>query len=414
MTRSAVLPGAAPRATRTVAGRRVLHLVLLVGAVFVLGVLCGERAQAVDGGPVRASSGPPPLSSAVPSPASSSAPSSPSSAAGVAVPVVDGARAGVSAAAGRPGGPGAASVERSADSDERSAAPGSDPAPDPRPDPVRPDPVRPVQPRPAKPHPAEDLPEDIPPGTARPTGEGEGKGIVRAVGERVVTPAVDRPGGIVAGLAAAPGKALPAPPLPSLPALPGLSWPGVSQPAPLPELPVLPDLPVAPGFPGPSDLLPVTLPAPLTFDPPKGTGASRQAAPAPQPKPKPEPGASVSPDAGRPGAAEAAPHGPHHKGAGTGTEAYATWSHDGADDRGDARTVPHTEPAAPAPHAPGESPDGTTGNRTAADHGTPRHGDTPAVTVSHRPRLLLAPGVAAQAEAAETRDRYRDVPVSPA
>ncbi|MGW5564669.1 hypothetical protein ACWEWD_14760 [Streptomyces tendae] len=45
---SATLPGAALRVLRTAAGRRALHLALLVGALFVLGLLCGGRAHAAD------------------------------------------------------------------------------------------------------------------------------------------------------------------------------------------------------------------------------------------------------------------------------------------------------------------------------------------------------------------------------
>ncbi|MCQ4198168.1 hypothetical protein M4J08_003487, partial [Streptomyces parvulus] len=48
---SAASPGAALRVTRTAAGRRALHVALLVGGLFVLGLLCGERAQAADGTP---------------------------------------------------------------------------------------------------------------------------------------------------------------------------------------------------------------------------------------------------------------------------------------------------------------------------------------------------------------------------
>ncbi|MFG3317432.1 hypothetical protein ACGF3J_05250 [Streptomyces sp. NPDC048171] len=48
---SAVLPGAALRVMRTAAGRRALHVALLVGGLFVLGLLCGERAHAADGAP---------------------------------------------------------------------------------------------------------------------------------------------------------------------------------------------------------------------------------------------------------------------------------------------------------------------------------------------------------------------------
>ncbi|MDX3349821.1 hypothetical protein ACN6LC_001361 [Streptomyces violaceoruber] len=46
---SAVLPGAALRVLRTAAGRRALHVALLAGGLFLLGLLCGGRAQAADG-----------------------------------------------------------------------------------------------------------------------------------------------------------------------------------------------------------------------------------------------------------------------------------------------------------------------------------------------------------------------------
>ncbi|WP_405696038.1 hypothetical protein OHA99_14230 [Streptomyces coelicoflavus] len=51
MIRSAVLPGAALRVLRTAAGRRALHVALLVGGVFLLGLFCGGRAQAADEAP---------------------------------------------------------------------------------------------------------------------------------------------------------------------------------------------------------------------------------------------------------------------------------------------------------------------------------------------------------------------------
>ncbi|MYS69231.1 hypothetical protein GTY88_02085, partial [Streptomyces sp. SID5926] len=46
---SAVLPGAALRVLRTAAGRRALHVALLAGGLFLLGLLCGGRAEAADG-----------------------------------------------------------------------------------------------------------------------------------------------------------------------------------------------------------------------------------------------------------------------------------------------------------------------------------------------------------------------------
>ncbi|MER6123987.1 hypothetical protein ABT173_15285 [Streptomyces sp. NPDC001795] len=72
MTLPAALPftGAALRAMRTAAGRRALHLALLVGGLFALGLLCGEQAQAADG-----------------TPAASTAPAAPGATAGAVRPV---------------------------------------------------------------------------------------------------------------------------------------------------------------------------------------------------------------------------------------------------------------------------------------------------------------------------------------
>lgn len=51
MILQAALSGAALRVTRTAAGRRALQVALLVGGLFVLGLLFGGRAQAADGVP---------------------------------------------------------------------------------------------------------------------------------------------------------------------------------------------------------------------------------------------------------------------------------------------------------------------------------------------------------------------------
>ncbi|CAL9568278.1 hypothetical protein [Streptomyces sp. enrichment culture] len=51
MSWSAVLPGTALRVLRAAAGRRALHVVLLAGGLFLLGMLCAEQAHAADGGP---------------------------------------------------------------------------------------------------------------------------------------------------------------------------------------------------------------------------------------------------------------------------------------------------------------------------------------------------------------------------
>ncbi|MBL3667839.1 hypothetical protein JL475_17965 [Streptomyces sp. M2CJ-2] len=300
MTWSALLPGAAPRAMRTAAGRRALRLVFLVGAVLVLGVLCGERAQAADGGgsPVNTSSASP----------------------------VTGAVVSVSG----------------------------------------------------------------------------------SVGESVVTPVADRLGGVVADLTEVSEKVLPVPSLPSRPQVPALpTLPGPTQPAPLPQLPGLPETPVEPRLPG----LPAVPPdAPDAQDAPD-TPDAPDTLPAPSTQPEaPEPPATDA-STTRPETPEVATHGPDVGGAGAGL-AVDPLPHDDTERRATS-PAPHTDPV-PAPHAHGGSPDGATGHRSAADHGTPRHGDAHAVTPSHRLRVRLVPGATASTEAAETRDRYQDVPVSPA
>jgi hypothetical protein len=68
---------------------------------------------------------------------------------------------------------------------------------------------------------------------------------------------------------------------------------------------------------------------------------------------------------------------------------------------------------APARQAPPGDPTGALGNQFAVDNGPPRHGDPHAVTSNHRAPLRLAPGASAVVTAAETRDRYRDIPVFP-
>ncbi|MCX4971995.1 hypothetical protein [Streptomyces sp. NBC_00620] len=68
---------------------------------------------------------------------------------------------------------------------------------------------------------------------------------------------------------------------------------------------------------------------------------------------------------------------------------------------------------APAHQAPPGNPTGALGNQSAVDNGGPRHGDAHAVTPHHRVPLRLVPGASAVVSAAETRDRFRDIPVFP-
>ncbi|MET7292146.1 hypothetical protein ABZS79_08380 [Streptomyces griseoloalbus] len=317
MTWSAALSGAALRAMRTVAGRRAVQVALLVGGVFVLGVLCGERAQAADGAPV------------------------------AKTPSV--------------------SVARSAPS--AGGTPSTDPSAPPESDDPEPTGDVPAPPRPAAADP-------IRPSTATATASASASAI-RSVGERAVRPVGELVGAVAGGLGETPGN------LPDLPALPGLA-----HPAPLP-LPELPGLPTVPGN---------ALPEPNTPGPGPGTPTSPQTtAPAPDGPKGPE---------GPAGTAGHVAHG--QESTGTAGAPHGGHGHGTA-----ARDAVHAEPA-PAPHAPPGQSDGTPGQRPAADNGTPRHGDACAVTAPHRPPLRLVPGAVARAEATGTRDRYRDVPVSPA
>ncbi|WP_282700803.1 hypothetical protein [Streptomyces sp. CC219B] len=221
--------------------------------------------------------------------------------------------------------------------------------------------------------------------------------VVPAVDDRVVRPVGEVVGVVTDGLAERMKKLPPLPSLPpvSLPESP--TWPGVPEPGlpgspglpalpepalPEPDLPDLPDLPASPG---------VTLPAPDTA--------------APQPGP-----AAVSPgngeDAGRSTAtASARPYGRGSSAHGVGApraSVHAT-GHRPA-------SVEH----APVRQAPTGDPGSAPGNRSAADSGTPRNGDTHAVALNHTVPLGLLPGTAVRVEADGLRDAYRDIPVSPA
>ncbi|MDL5203346.1 hypothetical protein [Streptomyces sp. ALI-76-A] len=70
---------------------------------------------------------------------------------------------------------------------------------------------------------------------------------------------------------------------------------------------------------------------------------------------------------------------------------------------------------APVRQAPTQVPGGALSGKSAMDSGTSRHGgDAHAVTFELRAPLRLVPGAAAGVDAYGTRDRHRDIPVSPA
>ncbi len=301
---------------RTAAGRRALHVVLLMGGLFVLGVLCGERAQAADG---------------LPSPRD----------------VVGGV---VGAPSERPREEEPRTVQSSGGSGLAA--------------------LRPVT-----------------------------EGVVRSVEDRVERPVGDTVKTVAEGLGAAVEAKVPSleelAPLPSSPSLP-------SAPPP----PVLPDLS---GLPDPATLPRPVLPADRTALHP---GARA---------PEPDASDAAASDAADGTGAQAtggpeAPHTPHtphapHVAYGPEPVAGAAPSAPHADTR---RTVPAPSGHAPARQSPTGAPDGALGSGTGADHGTPRHGDAHAVTPHHRITFRLVPGAVERADAAGTRDRYRDIPVSPA
>ncbi|MFF1682397.1 hypothetical protein ACFVYG_40935 [Streptomyces sp. NPDC058256] len=86
---------------------------------------------------------------------------------------------------------------------------------------------------------------------------------------------------------------------------------------------------------------------------------------------------------------------------------------EGADASGGHQGVRPVQAPAPTHQAPPGNPTGALGNQSAVDNGGPRHGDAHAVTPHHRVPLRLVPGASAVVTAAETRDRFRDIPVFP-
>ncbi|MFD8300817.1 hypothetical protein ACFV29_00465 [Streptomyces sp. NPDC059690] len=387
MTWPAALPAAAVRVMRSAAGRRALQVMVVVGGLFALGFLCGEQAHAADGAP-GTSSAPGPMGPDAPTVSAASA---------------NGVEAWLKDAVGRlvaaPAGHG-----QSADSARpRPSAPEQpNPTGSARPNPQQ-KPTPKAKAKPASPAAAPPA-ETVPAGSGAPIGSGtpaEGtvpadgttpapgttpahdtarvvpvlgavvEGVVKTVDDAVLRPVGDLVVTVTGGLAevTAPIPGLPQmPPLPSAPELPGT-----------PSLPGLPGLPSVPGQ---------SRPAPVTQ--PDGPGHSAATGDAP---------------AQRRTAARGAAYGPRFDE--VGSTAHAPARRDGrraADGAGYVRV----------PQAPGGDPTGVLGNRSAVDNGTPRHGDAHAVALNQRAPLDLLSGAAARANGDATRDRHRDIPVSPA
>lgn len=328
MTSPAALPGAALRLPRTAAGRRALYLALLVGGLFALGLLGGQRAEAAEDGPTALSD---------------------ASAAALSVEV-----RGPELKLPEPSAPERPVAEAEAADGDRS--------------------LRPVTERVVP-----DITEGLVPAVT--------ERVVPAVGEHVVRPVGEVVGAVTDELEEARSEAPTLPPLSSLPVLPELpespSSPGVPV---LPGLPGLPDLPLLPGQ---------TLPAPDLTAPD---------ATAPEPAPASPGGEENSGESAEDGSR--ASYGPR----------FST-SYDAPAPRASAHTHRHGADSVgptPAHHAPADGPGGALDHRATVDNGTPRHGDAHGLALNDRAPLLLVAGAAARVDADETRDEYRDIPVSPA
>ncbi|MGW3101063.1 hypothetical protein [Streptomyces sp. NPDC001100] len=282
------LTGAALRVTRTAVGRRVLQLSLLVGGLFMLGLVCGGQAQAADGAPGQ-----------------------------------------------QPGSPTVAAVA-SVDPVAQVAAV------------VKPVPI-PVQVPVVAPVPAP----------------------VTDTVERVVRPVSDvLTKTVTAVLAEAPSL----PPLPSLPSLPTV-----------PSVPVVPSQPVPPVQEPPAHTAPVAVPTPVRSARQPASGGHRSEA-------RPAEAAAV----------RGVTYGPR----------VAAVDEGAAAGHAAVRHVPSVRHA-PARQAPNGDPGGAPRDQQAVDGGTARHCDAQAVTLDNRVPVRFVPGVPEGADAAKTRDRYRDVPVFP-
>ncbi|WP_395758782.1 hypothetical protein OIE82_13355 [Streptomyces althioticus] len=406
------LPGAAARVVRAAARRRAVRLAMVAGAVFVLGVLFGEQAQAADGpsagvvrldagsvgsvlggltaggdGPVSRGDGPQPKEPAgsAPRPAADLVArergSRPDAGAATQPAAESGARRAETRTA-QPGGeqaarPGAESgarsgVKRAALSlgeavrvaDERVVRPAVERV------------VRPVAGQSGE--------------QGRPVGQQVSAGrppapVLRPVGQ-VVRGVTQELGAVTSTLSAASRStvSLPAVSLPAV-SLTVLQHPAVLPPQGLPGLPVLPTLP------GLADLPAHLLPASAA------PAVPGKQAPVPPPTAADIPATPAAPVTQGPRPSVATPQG-------------APTAPQSAPDSG-ATTAPPQAPPVPTDRGKG---DGALGSRSSADQGTARHADAGAVPAAHRPVPRLVPGAAAPAETPRTREHSRDVHVPPA
>ncbi|WHM31218.1 hypothetical protein OH540_14635 [Streptomyces sp. BPPL-273] len=371
---SAASPGAALRVTRTAAGRRALHVALLVGGLFVLGLLCGERAHAADGTPSRRDA------------VRQAADLSP-------VRTTAGGREAKGAGTNGPGPKDRTAEDRKADdrraedrtAEDRTAEDrtAEDRSPEgPAPESLTPAGLTsPPLPR-QSPHPVSDLVRSVTDQVVRPVA-----GVVDVVEEtveRLPLPATPSGGGSVTHPGSSDPTEPPLSPWPSLPALPGLPAPSGDAAS---DGPAAPAVPAAPHH---------RRPAPAETAAPSDVAEARPATTRPAT-------ADVT------GAVTDLPYGPAPVAVDGGPETRTPLAGDGG-----RRTTATPAEYAPTGHAPTGAPDGSLGSAAGADQGMPRHGDAHAVTPHHRMPFRLVIAVPERADTGETRDPYRDIPVSPA
>ncbi|MEU6654736.1 hypothetical protein ABZ904_36300 [Streptomyces sp. NPDC046900] len=382
MTLPAALPfaGAALRAMRTAAGRRAVHLALVMGGLFALGLLCEGQAHAAEG-----------------TPATSAAPVAADASADALRPVTKAVRRldetvsstlghtvqgspAPDAQRGHPAPPPSGRTPDGKDSvpplGRHTASPSGSHTVRPGTAPVtRPAtstaPGKPSAPSPATPAApaASGAPADVITAVAKtvPAVGGTVRQVVRPVAEGVLRPvgeAVVRPvGGLVETVTD------------------GLT----EAPAPLPSLPSEPSLPGVPGLLGLSG---------------------------PQSRPASPAGALPAPSAAQQGGGtddgnaveqrETGAYGPRVVLADTTATPFA-------------HPTPHLtrSPYTPPHQAPDSEPTGAYGDRQTADGGAPSQGDGHAVASHHRAPLTLVRGAIAVVTAHGTRDRHRDIPEFP-
>ncbi|NUR66031.1 MAG: hypothetical protein HOQ47_09735 [Streptomyces sp.] len=204
--------------------------------------------------------------------------------------------------------------------------------------------------------------------------------VVGAVDSKVVQPVGGLVETVTDGLAEVPEQVPPLSTLPSLPSLPSA-----------PELPVVPVSPVQ------------TLPAPVAETPRPD---------APEQGSTDGHGSITGHTSGK--AAEAATAVTHTAVGDYGPPSVAGSPATGTPSRAHGHRAAASAGYVPVQQAPVGDQGWALGHRPGVDNGSSRHGDAQAVSLNDRAPLRLVPGGIVRADADGTRDRHRDIPVSPA